>query len=167
MKITLIAAMDPNNTIGKDNDLPRWRAYPEDLQRFKEVTSGNTIVMWRKTFESIGRKLPNRRNIILTRKWNIDGVETYNSIDSFLEAMFQEEIPTCKTWNCGEVEENVFIIGGAEIYKHFLNKADYLDITEIKKEYDGDTFFPSFKENYKEISREEHEKFDFVKYKKI
>jgi dihydrofolate reductase len=137
------------------------------LQRFKKVTSGHTIVMWRKTFESIGRKLPNRRNIVLTRKWNIDGVETYSSIEELLEKLFQEEIPSCKIGSVGESENNVFIIGWSEIYKQFLWKADYLDITEIKKNYDWDTFFPEFKEKYKEIAREKYEKFDFVRYKKI
>jgi len=153
MRLILIAAMDPNRVIWKNNDLPRWRAYPEDLQRFKEVTSGHTIVMGRKTYDSIGRPLPNRRNIVLTRSGAIDGVETFDSINAFLETMKTEGI-----------EDDIFIIWGSTIYEQFLDTADILDITEIKQEYEGDTFFPEFKDKYQESNREEHEKFDFVRY---
>jgi len=168
MKITIISAMDPNNTIWKNNDLPRWRKYPEDLKRFKKITSEKTIIMWSKTFRSIWKELPNRRNIVLSRKWNIDWIETYNSIENILKQLLDEEMTNCKSCNNinNPKETEIFIIWWAMIYKEFLNKADYLDITEIKKEYQWDTFFPKFKHLFKEISREQHQNIDFVKYKK-
>jgi len=163
MKISLIAAMASNRVIGQNNQLPR--DYPEDLKRFRKLTSGHTIVMGRKTYESIGRPLPKRRNIVLTRGWNIEGVETFSSIDQLLDTLYSEETPDCKLWDSCK-EEEIFIIGGSEIYKQFLNKADYIYLTLIKKNYEWDTFFPEFEQNYKEIEREKFKKFDFILYRR-
>lgn len=130
----MIVATDKNNAIGKDNALA-WQV-PEDLQYFKEKTTGKTIVMGYKTYQSIGRLLPNRTNIILSRKPNlhIDGAIVTDSIDLILEKAESED---------------VFIIGGGEIYKMFLPFAKGLYITLIDLEVENaDTFFPSYDDFY-------------------
>ena len=127
--ISLIAAMDNNNVIGFENDMP-W-SLPNDLRHFKEVTSHHIVVMGRKTYESIGKPLPNRRNIVISRsgfKTN-DDVEVISSIN---------EIQTmAKT-------EEIFVIGGGTIYEQVLPYADRLYITRIDAEFKGDTYFPKF-----------------------
>jgi len=121
--INVIVAYDKNLAIGKDNTLV-WRQ-SADLKRFKELTTGNTVVMGRKTFESIGKPLPNRRNIVITRQdIEIEGVEIIKSI---------EEIKN--------IEEDIFIIGGGEIYKSCLILADRIFATEIDCEIEADTWF--------------------------
>ena len=121
--INVIVAYDKNLAIGKDNTLV-WRQ-SADLKRFKELTTGNTVVMGRKTFESIGKPLPNRRNIVITRQdIQIEGVEIIKSI---------EEIKN--------IEEDIFIIGGGEIYKSCLILADRIFATEIDCEIEADTWF--------------------------
>lgn len=134
--INMIVAMSKNGVIGNNNDLP-W-GLKGDLKYFKEVTTGNTIVMGRKTYESIGKPLPNRKNIVLTRNdINIEGVEIFNSVIEVLR--YSYEYPN----------ESVFVIGGAEIYDQFLPYADKIYITEIEEEIDGDTYFPNkFKESF-------------------
>lgn len=129
--ISIIVATDRNNLIGKDNDLP-WRI-PADLAYFKKVTLGSTIVMGRKTYESIGKPLPNRRNIILSRQdFHADGCETLHSI---------EEV---KSLNMDD--EELFVIGGAHIFKETLPIADFLYLTYIDEEFEGDTYFPEVNE---------------------
>ena len=124
--INIIVAYDKNLAIGKDNTLV-WRQ-SADLKRFKELTTGNTVVMGRKTFESIGKPLPNRRNIVITRQdIEIEGVEIIKSI---------EEIKN--------IEEDIFIIGGGEIYKSCLIFADRIFATEIDCEIEADTWFIDF-----------------------
>lgn len=147
--ITLIAAMAANRTIGKDNTLPR--NYPEDLKHFKILTSGHTIIMGRKTYESLGRPLPHRRNIVLTSH-PIDNLECYTSKEDCLKQLNHQE-------------QN-FVIGGAQIYQLFLDVADSIELTLIKKWYDGDTIFPSFEDKFKETHREIHSDFDFITYLK-
>jgi len=143
--------MAKNRVIGKDNALPR--NYPDDLKRFKELTSGHAIAMGRKTYESIGRPLPNRRNIVLTSK-AIDGVECYSSIDEMLKTLEAEHV------------EDLRIIGGANIYSQFIALADYIHMTEIKMEHEGDTHFPAFEASFEIAEKLEHEsgEMDFVKY---
>ncbi len=126
MQLSLITAFDKNQLIGNGNALP-WNI-PEDLAYFKKLTSGNTIVMGRKTYESIGRPLPNRRNIILSR--NISSspdVEVFNDYQQILQL---------------SVNEPIFVIGGSEIYRLFLPFANALYITYIDDEFQGDTYFP-------------------------
>ncbi|HOQ79252.1 MAG TPA: dihydrofolate reductase [Candidatus Absconditabacterales bacterium] len=143
--------MAKNRTIGKDNKLP-WH-YPEDLQYFKKTTSGFPIIMGLNTYYSIGRPLPNRRNIVLSsQEIQIEGVEIFHSIPELLETV--------------KDEKEIFVIGGASIYKQFLPLADKVYLTEIKKEYDGDTFFPEFEKDFSEISREKHDDLDFVVYQR-
>ena len=159
--ITLIAAIAKNNALGKDNDLI-WHL-PADLKRFKKVTTGHPILMGRNTFESIGKPLPNRTSIIITRNNNyfIDGCLIANSIEQAI----------------GLVEGNdAFIIGGAQIYKEALeqNLVDRLDITVLHHEFEADAFFPKIDMNiWKEVAREdfkadEKNKYDysFVSYEK-
>ncbi len=125
MKITLIAAMDRNQLIGKDNDLP-WHL-PADLKFFKQQTTGKTLLMGRKTCESLPFALPNRRNIVLSRNQNFsrDGFEVIESLDLIT--------------NCQEL----MVIGGAKIYEFMLPYATHMIITRIDAEFEGDTHFPS------------------------
>jgi dihydrofolate reductase len=153
--ITIIAAIGANNELGKDNDLI-WHL-PADLKRFKKVTSGHHILMGRNTFESIGKPLPNRTNIVITRNNNyfVDGCLIASSLEEAIEMASEDE--------------EVFIIGGAQIYKQAIeNKiADKLDVTIVHSSFDADVFFPEIDtSHWKEISREdfkadEKNKFDF------
>ncbi|WP_078380282.1 dihydrofolate reductase [Sutcliffiella halmapala] len=126
--ISMIVATDKNGLIGKDNDMP-WRL-PADLAYFKQVTTGSTVIMGRNTFESIGKPLPNRKNIILSRDSNlqIEGCETLSSITE-VEKM-------------AKLDEEIFIVGGANIYKQLLPITETLYLTFIDEEFEGDTFFP-------------------------
>lgn len=141
--ISLLVAMDKNRLIGKDNDLP-WRL-PADLAYFKRVTMGHPIIMGRKTYDSIGRPLPGRENIIVTRdtSYKMEGCKVIHSI---------EEIVKMRK----ESEQELFVIGGAEIFKEILPYSDRLYITEIEEEFEGDTYFPAFdKSEWKIISKEQ------------
>lgn len=156
MKLTLIAAHDPNLIIGSNGSLP-WH-YSEDLKFFKKQTMGHPIVMGRVVFEELNEKpLPGRENIVLSRSRSYDHVKTFESIDSALKYLNDED--------------TVFIIGGGEIYRQTLPIADQLIITRIKKEYKGDTTFPEYRqeigEKWKEVWREEHSDFDFIIYDRI
>lgn len=154
LKKTIIAAIDQEKAIGKNGEIP-WHI-PEDLKHFKEKTTGHPIIMGRKTFESLPenfRPLPERTNIVLTRSdMDKEGVEIAKS--------FQKAYSIARDHG-----EEAFIIGGASVYEQALPQADRMILTEVKKEVDGDTFFPEFdREEWNEESREEHEDFDFVTY---
>jgi dihydrofolate reductase len=129
--ISFIVAMDENRVIGKDNQLP-WRL-PEDLKFFKRVTMGHPIAMGRKTHESIGRILPGRENIIITRQsaYQCEGCTVFYSVEQFVNY-------------CGEQEDEIFVIGGAEIFKETFAFADRLYLTFIHESFAGDTYFPNF-----------------------
>ena len=143
MKITLVAAIASNNVIGKENSLP-WNI-PEDLKRFKQMTSGHTILMGRKTFDSIGRPLPNRQNIVMTKDENFEqeGIKVINDFDEALELI-------------KESNEDVFVIGGSKIYELFEPVANSLAITRILKEFEGDAFFPDINWELWHIEKEEN-----------
>lgn len=130
--ISLIVAHDKNRVIGYENQMP-WHL-PEELQYFKKMTMGKPIVMGRKTFESIGKPLPGRRNIVISRNedYKVDGVEVVNSLEKGLQLV-------------KDVEE-VMVIGGEQIFKLALPMADRLYITLINHEFKGDTFFPFYDE---------------------
>jgi len=132
MRLSIVVAMDGNRLIGKDSGLP-WHL-PADLAFFKKLTTGNTILMGRKTFYSIGRPLPNRRNIVITRNADIEitGCEVVNSIEEAL--------------SLAQGETEVMVIGGAKLYQQILPIVDRLYITQIEGEFDGDTYFPSYSE---------------------
>lgn len=130
MKVSLIVAMDKNRVIGNNGDIP-WRL-PADWQYVKKITTGHPIVLGRKNFESIGRVLPNRRNIVLTRDegFSFEGVEVAYSME--------------QVWDLCNDEEEIFIFGGEQIYKMFLNTGcvERMYITKINHSFEGDTFFP-------------------------
>lgn len=143
--ISIIAAVASNLAIGYQNKLLYW--LPNDLKRFKALTTGHTIIMGRKTFESLPKgALPNRRNVVLTRSQiTFPGAEVYSSL--------QEALASCTP------EEDVYIIGGASVYKEALPLADCLCLTEIEDTpKQADAFFPQFsREEWKETFREEHD----------
>lgn len=126
--IKLIVAMDENNLIGKDNKIP-WNL-PQDLQFVKAVTTGHTIVMGRKNYESIGHPLPGRRNIVISRNkdYSAPGCEVFTSVEDVLKAT--------------ENDEEVYIFGGTEIYKLFIPYCEMMIITRIYHSFEGDTYFP-------------------------
>ena len=152
--LSIIVAISENNVIGKDNKL-LWHL-PEDLKRFKELTTGHTIIMGRKTFESLGRVLPNRKHIVFTQNpdFKVDD-ENVEVVHSMLQ--IQEYI---------ENDEEAFVIGGAVIYNLLMPYVKKMYITEINKDFDGDAFFPRIDETkWTEISREkgpEDEENDFT-----
>lgn len=137
--ISMIAAISRNNYIGKANKLP-WHI-EEDLQYFKQVTLGHTIIMGRKTFESIGRPLPSRRNIVLTRDkdFSVPGVEIIHSFEDVLQLAIAEENET-------------FIIGGGEIYTLFIPYANKLYLTLVDIDIKGDILFPCYSNNFIQVS---------------
>lgn len=133
-KIILVAAMSRNRVIGRQGDLP-WHL-PEDLKRFMRFTKGKPVIMGRKTFESIGKPLPKRTNIVLTREksYHIPGVHTAHTIDESI---------TLANANLDE-SETIIIGGGYEIYRLFLPLASHMRLTHVDIELEGDTFFPPF-----------------------
>ena len=140
-KLSIIVAISENNAIGKNNQL-LWHL-PADLKHFKEITSGHPIIMGRKTYDSIGRPLPNRRNIVVTRNANlaIDKVEVVTTVE--------DAISLCNK------ENEVFIIGGAEIYKHALPHTSKIYLTTVHQKYEADVFFPSLNHNeWREVDKE-------------
>ncbi len=161
MNLTIIAAMAKGRVIGKDNDLI-WHL-PDDLKHFKNLTKGHHVIMGRKTYESMGKPLPGRTNIVITRQkdFKADGCILVNNIEEGIQK--------------AEGDSQPFIIGGGEIYKQALKYAQTMELTEVNGEFDGDTFFPTFDEKqWKEVSRTHHpvdEKhkysFDFIQYSKL
>jgi len=144
-RLTLIAAVARNGVIGLDNTLP-WRL-PEDLKRFKALTLGHPIVMGRKTWESLGRPLPGRANIVVSRDPNYvaAGATTARSLPEAIEAA------------AATGTDEVFVIGGAEIYRLALPLAQRLQLTEIDREFPGDAHFPEFdRQAWLETARERH-----------
>jgi len=144
MVISIIAAVSENGVIGKNNALP-WKL-PADLRHFKELTIGKPVIMGLKTFESIGKPLPDRTNIVLSKeKVEIPGCTAVHSIEEALQAV-------------GNAEE-VMVIGGGSVYAQFLPKADRMYVTRVHAEVEGDTYFPVFNQNeWTEIERVNHEK---------
>lgn len=139
-RINLIAAMSENRVIGRDGDLP-WRL-PADLQHFKKMTTGHAVLMGRKTFDSMGKPLPNRRNIVLTRDahWTHPGVEVIHDPASAVAA--------------ADDADELFIIGGEQIYKLFLPFADRLYLTLVHAHVEGDTHFPQVDQSVWQLTDE-------------
>ena len=159
MRINIIAAVARNRAIGNDNKLLYW--LPNDLKRFKALTTGHTIIMGRKTFDSLPKgALPNRRNVVVSRTVKeLPGCEVFASLDEALR-------------HCA-VDEDVYVIGGASIYEQALPLADRLCLTEIDDTpAEADVFFPSY-DGWHEVSREEHntdekhaQRYAFVDYER-
>lgn len=144
MKISIVVAFDKNQLIGRNNQLP-WHL-PADLKYFKNVTMGHHLIMGRKTYDSIGKPLPGRTSVVITRQhdWKAEGCLVAHSLEDAIRL-------------CGNQEE-IFIVGGAEIFKNSLPVATDLYITKINHQFEGDTFFPEINENeWREISREDHQ----------
>jgi dihydrofolate reductase len=137
--IKIIVAMSENRVIGNNNELI-WKI-SSDLKRFKELTTNNPVVMGRKTYESIGRPLPNRRNIIITRnlEYQVDGCEVVSSLE---EALLL-------------TNSDCFIIGGGEIYKQSIKIVEKIYLTLVHKEFEGDTKFPELDKEWIEVNRED------------
>lgn len=163
VRVNLVVARSRNGVIGVRNQLP-WRL-PKDLAYFKKITMGHPLLMGRKTFESIGRALPGRRNIVLTTQgaWSAPGVDVVSSIEAALELCFTAEL----------VE--LMVIGGEQVYRQCLARADRLFVTEVDAEIDGDAFFPEIsQEKWQAVQKEHHyadenNPFDyaFVTYEKL
>ena len=150
MTVILIAAVGRNGVIGRDNDLP-WRIR-EDLQRFKQLTLGHTLVMGRKTYDSIGRPLPGRRTVVVTRQtgWSVDGVEVAHTLED--------------AW---KYDGTLYVAGGGEIYRQALPHAHALELTEVDQSPDGDVTFPALTaQDWTETAREPHDGFSFVSYRR-
>ncbi|RXJ01807.1 dihydrofolate reductase [Anaerobacillus alkaliphilus] len=140
--ISLIVAAGENNVIGSDNVMP-WHL-PADLAYFKKTTTGHAVVMGRKTFESIGKPLPNRKNIILTRdqQFEVEGCDVIHSVEEVFDF---------------EKGQELFIIGGAEVYRQLLPHANKVYLTRIHKSFEGDAFFPELNDGWQLVSTEKHE----------
>lgn len=162
MKISLIVAMASNGIIGRDGQMP-WHL-SADLKHFKKITLGSPIIMGRKTFESIGRPLPGRRNIIISRNpdYQQDGCLVFDSIETALT-------------NCCQSADEIFIIGGSALYEATLQYADRIYVTEINQNFNGDTSFPAWnKTEWTETKREDVTddsqvsfSYSFITYEKI
>lgn len=142
--ISLVAAMAKNRVIGKDNQMP-WHL-PADLKHFKQVTLSKPIIMGRKTYESIGRPLPGRRNIVISRNadYQLEGCETVTSVDAALELVSDEE--------------EIMVIGGGFLYAQMIERAHKLYLTFIDLEVEGDTQFPEYEHlNLREVSRKHYQ----------
>lgn len=163
VRLALIAARAANGVIGKDNAMP-WHL-PEDLQYFKRQTLSKPVIMGRKTFESLGRPLPGRENLVVSRSgYEAEGARVFSDLPAALdEAMSIAEAKGAK---------EVMVIGGAQIYEQALPVADRLYLTEIAQDIDGDTYFPTFSPaEWKEAAREDHADHDppyaFVIYDRV
>lgn len=155
MTLALIVAHDPDLVIGKDGSLP-WH-YSEDLKYFKRTTMGHPILMGRGVFEELDEKpLPGRENVVLSRNKNYNHVPTFSSIPEALEYLQSKEM--------------VFVIGGGEIYRQTISMADQLFVTEIHQEFEGDTFFPEYRDKigkeWIEVKRDDHQALSFVVYRR-
>jgi len=145
-----IVAMTPNRVIGVGNTIP-WRL-PEDMRWFKGVTMGHPVLMGRRTFESIGKPLPGRRNLVASRNGAFPGVEMVRNLEAFDPAKYEPE---------------VIVMGGAEIYRAVLDRCDQLLVTRLKKEYAGDRFFPEFSSLFRIVEKiEETPEFEILRYER-
>ena len=153
MKLYAVVAMDPNRLIGAGGQLP-WHL-PEDLKVFKRITMGSPIIMGRTTYESIGRPLPGRRNIVVSRTWDQapDGIDHAKSVDDALSLVADNEV--------------AYVIGGTQLYAAMLPHCDGLYISHVHQAYEGDTHFPAFDEQFeRDEVIEQFETFDLVSYKR-
>lgn len=153
MKVSLIAAIaSGNRALGKDNKL--IYKIPEDLKRFKELTEGHTVIMGRKTFESIGYPLPDRVNIIITRdtKYLVKGVTVVHSLEEALQLV--------------QDEDEIFVIGGGQIYQEAIDIADKLYLTLVEGSLEADTYFPDYSE-FKIVWQGEVQEYQGLKYRFI
>ncbi len=152
MTLTVVAAVAANGVIGRDNDMP-WHL-PEDLRRFKALTMGRPLLMGRRTFASIGRPLPGRRTVVVTRdrQWQHDGVEVAHSPEAALALL---------------TGLDVVLAGGGELYRQLWDRVDFLEITHIDGDIDGDTMLPPIDpDRWRETARDDRDGFSFVSYRR-
>ena len=151
MGLRAIAAMSLNRVIGKDGELP-WHI-PEDFKWFKKTTSGQAVVMGRKTYESLGGPLPNRRNLVVTHQKDLgEGVEIVHDLGAF-----RPEDYSCDVW----------VIGGGEIYRQMLDRCEELYLSVIPREVDGDAFFPEFEDKFEFVGTVlKHPDFEVRRYRR-
>jgi dihydrofolate reductase len=151
VKLAIIAAVGHRRAIGKNGKLP-WHL-PEDLKRFKRLTTGHAVLMGRGTWESLGRPLPGRRNVVLSSS-PVPGIESYPSLEESLRALASVE--------------KVFVIGGGNVYAQVIGRADELFLTLVDRDVEADTFFPPYEHLlgtvFREAAREHHPEFEFVDY---
>lgn len=154
MAVVIVAAVGRNGVIGVDGGIP-WQI-PEDMARFKTLTMGGVLVMGRATYESIGRPLPGRDTVVLTRSpsWSADGVETAGSLGEALELARTRD-------------KDIFVVGGSEVYRAALDVVDRLELTEVHAAPHGDTYFPEVDwRGWVEESREDRTGYSFVTYRR-
>lgn len=151
----MIAALSENKVIWSEWKLPR--NYPADLKRFKVLTQGSPIIMWRGTYESIWKALPGRDNIVVSSTKLFEDVTNCEHPDHALA--HAQEIAD-EEWT------NIYVIGWESLYKYFLDQAEFLYLTHIKRVVEWDRFFPWFEVEFEEIEREEFEEFDFIAWRK-
>ncbi|MEW5799887.1 MAG: dihydrofolate reductase [Bacteroidota bacterium] len=153
MRLIIIAALNRKGVIGRRGTIP-WHI-PEDLQRFKELTMGKTVLMGRKTFESIGKVLPGRRNIVVTSR-DLPGIEHYNSIELALDVLRSEDA--------------VWIIGGGEVFRQTIQRADEMFLTLVENDEKGETKFPlsdqEIEAQFVLTDEERHNSYSFLHYRK-
>lgn len=157
MDLTLIAAVSENNVIGNKGKLPWY--FPEDMKRFKRLTSGSPVIMGRKTYDSIieriGRPLPNRWNIIISKNPNLNNLGVTGIVPSIEQAIELAMEKKCEA----------YVIGGEQIYNQTIELANKLEITHVRGNYEGDAFFPEIKTQlWVESKREDFDKYSFVTY---
>lgn len=159
---SIVVAYDKNYGIGADNDLLWLHDLPADLKHFKELTTGGAVIMGRRTYESIGRPLPNRRNIVISRQpLEFDGVTVVDSLE--------------KAYAAADPDEETFVIGGGQIYQLAMDSIDRIYATEVREEFPAQVFFPPVDSSiWKEVARDHHAAdkknkydFDFVTYDRI
>ncbi len=152
--LSLIAAISQNRVIGNENQL-LWHI-PEDLRRFKALTLNHPVIMGRKTHESIGRALPKRANIVITRdqSYKVEGCIVTHSLEEAIKVA-GSRIPPEAGRQAGMTEEEIFVIGGGQIYKQSINQADKLYLTVVHKDFSGDTLFPDYSRFNKIIAKKE------------
>jgi dihydrofolate reductase len=145
MQTSLIVAASENGVIGRDNAIP-WHL-PDDLAFFRQTTEGHPIIMGRKNHESIGKALPNRQNIVITRQkdYKAEGCDVVGSLEEALTMAKRDDT------------DEIFVIGGGEVYKQALSFADRVYLTRVHAEIEGDVFFPDLDDGWVEVARERHE----------
>lgn len=153
-ELAIVVGMTKNRVIGRGNELP-WKQIKDDLPNFKRLTSGKTVIMGFNTFQSIGKPLPNRNNIVISQEpLNIDGVAVCTSIAEALD-------------KARSYKTDVYIIGGASVYEQLLPKVNTMYLSFIKKDYDGDKYFPAFDEGqWKRVAEKDFAEFTFVTFKR-
>lgn len=165
IKIAIIAAMDAKGCIGKAGKLP-WHK-PADLKRFKEKTTGGTVIMGRKTFDSLGRKtLPDRWNLVVGTTM-VRGDYYRDTVGLLYCESINEAIVTARYYAKKNADKTIWIIGGAEIYRQTIDQADVLELTRFHDTVeDGDAFFPDTPGDFEIVATEEHEDMDFITYER-